>query len=151
MCELLLIAALFCGQDIGADTFGVHTFSKHGTEQFRRNYHDGSVTYHDYNNTNFGLYYIERRGFTIGAYRNSYWRNTVYAGWTWEGPTFGPVHTSLSAAFATGYSNRAGTGILRPIALPGARVDVLGVGVKLSGLPVGKESAFVHLSIEKKF
>ncbi len=44
-------------------------------------------------------------GFTLGAYRNSVDRDTVYAGWTWRtGHSVGPfTDLTLTAAAATGY------------------------------------------------
>ena len=36
------------------------------------------------NNHNPGIYIRTESGFSAGTYRNSYRRDTYYAGWTWE-------------------------------------------------------------------
>lgn len=52
-----------------------------------------------------GLYAVTPSGLTVGAYRNSVDRDTVYGGWTWRtGKSFGPItDLTLTLAAATGY------------------------------------------------
>lgn len=52
-----------------------------------------------------GVYVVAPGGPTLGAYRNSVNRDTVYAGWTWRtGRNLGPLtDITLTAAAATGY------------------------------------------------
>jgi hypothetical protein len=52
-----------------------------------------------------GLYMVTPDGLTVGAYRNSVNRDTVYGGWTWRtGQSLGVLtDITLTAAAATGY------------------------------------------------
>lgn len=52
-----------------------------------------------------GLYAVAPGGATVGAYRNSINRDTVYGGWTWRtGLNVGPLtDITLTLAAATGY------------------------------------------------
>jgi len=68
---------------------GIHTVSWHS----RRDYPAENILLfgrllhqrrEDFCQVNPGLYYRASSGFTVGAYRNSFCRGTVYAGWTWE-------------------------------------------------------------------
>lgn len=147
---LFALFLIVTGNPCKADTIGVHLFSRHGSETFERTYPTQPTQQIKYNNDNFGLYYIADNGFTAGGYKNSYYRNSFYLGWTWEFDKFYGVTPSITVAGVTGYDWCRGMGLIRPMVMPSARVDVLGLGVKLSGLPVGK-AGFMHLSIEKSF
>jgi hypothetical protein len=52
-----------------------------------------------------GLYAVTPSGLTLGAYRNSVDRDTVYGGWTWRtGRSVGPLtDITFTVAAATGY------------------------------------------------
>lgn len=143
-----LIAAALPAQ---ADTFGVHLFSRHEASTREATNPDGSTTDVPYQNRNFGLYYIADSGFTAGAYRNSYFEDTVYAGWTWHGPAFGPLRPSVTAVLATGYKVVHGVGALRPMVMPSVSVATpLGFSVRYFIGPA-KGGIFQHVSIERGF
>lgn len=57
-----------------------------------------------YNNFNPGVELRWSSGVTVGAFRNSLERDTVYAGWTW---TSGACAPALLIGVATGYRHRA--------------------------------------------
>ncbi len=94
---------------------------------------------------NGGLYLRQSSGLTVGAYRNSLRRATVYAGWTWS-DLAGPV--DLTVAAATGYR-------VAPL------VPMLAVSLELAprtwsqvprlSLSRGTDSWVAHLSIEARF
>lgn len=50
-----------------------------------------------------GIYARHESGFTVGAYRNSIGRESVYAGWTWETPD---RRFALTAGGVTGYERK---------------------------------------------
>lgn len=140
-------------------TFGVHLASTHIPAR------------PEYNNVNPGLYLRTAEGLTLGAYRNSYRRTSVYAGWTFER---GPFAFTVGAT--TGYRKRSwdqpcpdggGTssiqtcritegetnGYLAPILSPSVRLPaVAGFTPRLSYVPsIGAGSSVFHLSIEKEW
>lgn len=162
----LLLTA--CAAAASAGTIGLHTYSHHTSDTYERTeyrqvngrFADGarylqkySVTTHrEYNNQNFGMYYIADNGFTIGGYRNSYDKNTVYAGYTVNSDRYlgGYVSGSVSVALATGYRELASVGVLRPVVLPALRLHLGDAAIRLSGFPAGSKS-FMHLSAEVGF
>lgn len=81
-----------------------------------------------------GIYVMAPSGFTAGAYRNSYGRSSVYAGWTWSADRY---HVTLIGA--TGYR----TAPVVPLVAAGIKVG----DVRLSVLP-GRTAAF-NISVEQ--
>lgn len=149
--SIIIAAALFCGH-AAAQTFGVHTFSQHGHDSYTQFHgNDAPPEVVKFNEKNWGLYYINRDGWMIGGYRNSYYHNTFYAGYMWDGPTFGPIGTHIAGAIATGYSEVQGVGLLRPMLMPSLTLAApMGVSARWSVAPA-KGGLFMHLSFEKKF
>lgn len=134
-----------------AATIGIHTISKHGKEHFDRIYEGQVQERVKYNNKNFGMYFVADSGLTVGAYKNSYYHTTAYAGWTFYGPSVGPVGTGLTAILATGYSRNIGYGKLRPMAMPSVSMDLpAGMRVRYTAAPA-KKGFFQHLTIERGF
>jgi hypothetical protein len=148
MKHLFILAALLAGS-AHADTVGVHLVSRHATPNFERSWSDGTKTQVAYNNRNFGAYWAADSGALVGAYRNSYSRTTVYAGWTWDAPRIGPVTPAVSAVLATGYDNMRGHGKLRPMLMPSLRAPLGTVSVRWSVAPATKGGFFQHLSVER--
>lgn len=146
----VLISVVF-PRDCHADTIGLHTVSIHGKSQYDMTKDRGTARetkrYVDYNNVNPGLYYVHN-GWTAGFYRNSYDRNTVYAGYTFESDEYLRVRAVATVALATGYAVIRGVGDIRPMIVPGIAVRVTeSASVRLSGVPAGSHS-FAHLSLE---
>lgn len=143
-----------------ADTIGIHTVSVHGKSQYdmtkNRGQANESKRYVDYNNVNPGLYYVHN-GWTAGFYRNSYERNTVYGGYTFESQEYYRTRAVATVALATGYAVIRGVGDIRPMIVPGVAVRIACVQhdyterrcayARLSGVPAGQHS-FAHLSVE---
>ncbi len=150
MKSLVLTLAIFSAS-AHAQTIGLHLFSEHASDTYNQRYTDGSNTDLKYNEYNYGLYYINRDGWTVGAYRNSYRNHTVYAGYVWDGPRFGPVGTHIAGALATGYRNVEGVGVLRPMLMPSVTLGGrTGPVVRWQAAPT-KGGFFQHVSIEYRF
>lgn len=146
-----LILTALIATSAQAQTFGVHLFSEHSENTFERRYSNGVSRQVKYNERNWGAYYINRDGWMVGGYKNSYYRQTFYAGYMWDGPRFGPVGTHIAGAVATGYDWCPGTGKLRPMLMPSLTLATpLGVSLRYSAAPA-KGGVFSHLSIERKF
>jgi hypothetical protein len=138
-----------------AGTLGLHTWSEHGKATYQITHEGGAPEERKFNEDNFGLYYIGQDNWIVGAYKNSYYRNTVYAGYVIDGPTFRPlgvqVKPALAAALATGYRRLEGVGTLRVMLMPQVVVHTgYGTAVRYSLAP-GKRGMFQHLSIERSF
>jgi len=90
-CLLAVVAvtvmASCTAQPAVAGTLGLHIGSQH-------------IPNKDYNNFNPGAYYRTDEGWTVGGYRNSYKRSSVYGGHTWERGDYG-----LTAGAITGYND----------------------------------------------
>lgn len=115
---------------------GVHLLSAH-TQQ--RDYQ---------NNENLGIYAIYD-GWTMGTYRNTLRRTSVYAGYTWSAGPF-----SLTAGGVTGYKLDPSTGFgfsksnLSPMVAPSVKLGP----ARLWFIPsVGRTSSVLHFSLEKEF
>lgn len=111
-----------------------------------------------------GLYVRAPNGFTAGAYRNSFGKPSVYAGWTFstEDETF-----AVTVGAVTGYRRRIhvdhGPGTapyetdgraLEPVLVPSVRLPITDtIAVRLAYVPEPrKESTSVfHLAIETRF
>lgn len=130
---LVAAALLAAFRPADAQVLGLHTASRH------------LPTYEWQNNDNPGLYLRTASGFTIGAYRNTINRPTVYLGRTYQ-DVLGPF--DLTVAGATGYK----VSVVSPLVVASvelaprtwARVPRLSVAR-------GPDSWVVHLSIEGKF
>lgn len=140
---------------------GLHLGSHHWTDEPR-------------NNVNPGIYVRTPSGLIAGAYRNSYWRPTVYAGWSWQLAEARGWSLDLSIAAATGYQRASvidsdescvargfrpgcwlthgySSGKLAPLVAPSIATPTWnGLRLRLCGMPKlsGDDSAVVHLSIE---
>jgi len=112
-----------------ADTIGLHIGSHH-------------IPAKTYNNTNPGLYYRTDEGWTIGAYRNSLRKNSVYAGYTWK---FGAL--DVTTAGVTGYFHK-----VQPLLVPSLSLFTYqGVTPRIAYIPrVEKKigSHVLHLMVE---
>lgn len=155
MIAALLISASVAVPAARAGTIGVHTFSEHARAYFERTHEGALNSRHKFNESNFGAYYVTDNGWTIGTYRNSYYRQTFYAGYVVSGPTLlaaGPfsIRPDLSMALATGYKRVYGVGVLRPMLMPQIVIQsAYGPAIRYSVAP-GKEGVFQHLSVEVK-
>ena len=139
-----------------AQTVGVHTYTHHFDSHNRLN------------ERNWGLY-VRTDAWEAGAYRNSFRRNTVYAGKVWS---YGPVSLTLGAAY--GYQRKwrdcngadyghpeweecrkADTKVktaLMPFVAPSVAIPVGEYAVRLTAVPnLGEKPALVHLSFERTF
>lgn len=92
-----------------------------------------------FNNSNPGVYLRWDNGVTVGSYRNSEYRTSVYAGWTWANSACGPA---VTFGVITGYAK--GT---IPLIVPS--ICVLD-HVRVSFIPKiePKGSNVLHLSLE---
>jgi hypothetical protein len=110
---------------------GIHVGSRH--EPVRR------PNGQKFNNSNPGVYLRWDNGVTVGGYRNSEYRTSVYAGWTWASSACGPA---VTFGVITGYAK--GT---IPLIVPS--LCVLD-HVRLSFIPKiePKGSNVLHLSLE---
>lgn len=72
--------------------------------------------------------FAENWRYTVGGYRNSYWRNSYYAGAQWLPWRFGSIRIGAMAGGVTGYTNSVDPMILPTIAIEGKQFGVnLGV------------------------
>ena len=113
-----------------ADTVGLHVASAH-------------VPQRKFNNVNPGLYFRSDTGWTVGGYRNSLGRTSVYGGYTLE---YGLL--ALTAGAVTGYQDA-----LQPMLVPSLRLfSHEGVSARLAYIPrVEKRIAsdVWHLMVER--
>lgn len=134
----------------------------------------GSVHAHDgkgpagargWNNVNPGLYARWRGGFTVGAFRNSLYRNSVYAGWSFGAPT---ARFGLLVGMVSGYDRVTdGPGdysavrcsdtcrrvnldrVIAPMVVPSVRFGLTDrMAARLSVVASPGAPVAVHLSIE---
>jgi hypothetical protein len=145
------ILFLIFGPSAVAQTIGLHTISVHQKSTYdwcKYNSGGNRTCEKSYNNTNLGLYYIHESGATVGGYRNSYGKNTFYAGYTASTQDFHGLSAVATFALATGYSSLYSVGVLRPVIAPGLRFTMGSVAMRYTFVP-GKEG-FQHLSLEYK-
>jgi hypothetical protein len=122
-------------------TVGVHLASVHIPA------HD------DQNNRNLGAYVRSVDGWTLGGYRNTIRRNSLYAGKTERG-LLGPV--DVTAGIVSGYQKKDGKGHTRGALGPllafsyQVPVAVLGVKPRIVYVPghLVKAADLVHLAVE---
>lgn len=100
---------------------------------------------HGLNPSNPGLYYISTNGLTFGAYRNSYFKPSFYAGLTVETDS---RRFAVSLAVVTGYEhhNKPFKGPLTPFLNPSYRLPVGEYGALRFSLP---NFQGIHLSLER--
>lgn len=153
-----IAALLLAGTAQAQTTIGLHLVSAH-------------VPRHDYqHNFNPGIYVLTEDGLTLGVYRNTLNRASVYAGLTIEQGPF-----ALTLGVTTGYQKhwthvrctdpsmdkgsgcmeQVGTnnGVLSPFLTPSVRLPaVAGFTPRVSYIPgLGVNASVVHLSIERGF
>lgn len=150
--KYILAAVIAVASPVQADTIGVHVGSYH-------------FSGYKFNNFNPGVYWRGDSGFTLGGYRNSYKRNSLYAGWTFEDES---KRFSLTLGAVTGYTkivyhidprdNFADTKpkfswienkkVIRPLAAFSVKLTD---NIRLSYVPEAKHSvSLLHLSFETK-
>lgn len=90
----------------------------------------------------YGAYWVGDSGLTLGAFRNSYRRTSVYAAYSLHGDVFG-----IAAGVASGY------GKPRLMVMPSARLRLSdGFALRIGYVPRVKRdaSAVLHLMVEKE-
>lgn len=117
----------------GQTVVGVHLVSHH------------IPTRSDQNNLNLGAYVRTENGITLGAYRNTLSRTSVYAGLTLERGPF-----ALTAGAVTGYrKDDRGRGFSKSALTPMLAPSVRWGSARLSFIPgVGVSPSVLHLSLE---
>lgn len=153
-----------------ADVIGVHLVSYHSTSTYTSSHTERQThcrqtahyracasgdrrvyTEHRYNNFNPGMYWRDDSGMTVGFFKNSYGRMSVYGGWALESPQWHDLSASVTLAVATGYKGRAGSGALRPMLMPALAWEYSkGSSVRLVGGPTKDGGALFHLTLERK-
>ena len=91
----------------------------------------------------YGAYWVGDSGLTLGAFRNSYRRTSIYAAYTLQGDVFG-----VTAGVASGY------GKPRLMVMPTARLRLGGgAALRIGYVPRVKRdaSAVVHLMAEQEY
>jgi len=100
---------------------------------------------HDLNAVNPGVYVRHESGATAGTFRNSYRRQSAYAGWTFETPGRG---LALTVGAITGYPAAK----VMPMVAPSARLPLSSSGaLRLAYIPKPLKSGTasgLHLSVE---
>lgn len=81
--------------------------SKHLTDNYLN-----KATGQGYNENNYGIGYRSETGYTIGIYKNSIRKDSVYVGREFQWQVAGPVHVGLMVGAVSGYQN------VMPIVLP---------------------------------
>lgn len=102
-----------------------------------------------YNGVNPGLYALWPNGVAVGAFHNSYRRNSVYAGWLWSIDKEKRFGVLLGAA--TGYGDTSEKMLLAPIIAPSVRWELKrGTFARVSLFPDPRQGAVqvLHLSFE---
>jgi hypothetical protein len=143
--RLILALAVAVCAPVQADIIGAHLHSRHESETHVVTAPDGTTFTQRYNNQNRGIYYMHNSGLTAGFYRNSYNRDTFYAGYTWQGPTWGPLRPAVSLTGATGYSQVHDVGKIRLQVMPSVQI----FGFLRYAVAPAKGGVLQHISIEK--
>ncbi len=129
MKTIFVLLALFVGA-ANAQTFGLHLVSGHA--------HGG------YNNVNPGVYVRLDNGATLGTFRNSHSRQSVYAGYTVE-KSWNGFSAALTVGGITGYKEAS----VMVLAVPS--VAYSGVRLGIIPRPMKGGSAALHLMVEKHY
>jgi hypothetical protein len=117
------------------ETVGLHTVSVHSAP--------------GYNGTNPGLYLLWPNGVAVGAFHNSYRRNSAYVGWLWRIDDANRFGVLLGAA--TGYGSTRENMPVAPLLVPSIRWALgNGMSTRLSLFPDPRQGAVqvLHLSFE---
>jgi hypothetical protein len=98
-----------------------------------------------YNNTNPGAYVRLDSGATLGAYRNSFRRTTVYLGKTWETEGQG-LRLAVTAGACTGYDKPV-------LVVPSMSAPVGPARLRIAFIPKVEKggAAVVHAAVETTF
>jgi hypothetical protein len=142
---VLLLAAIAASSQ--AQTVGVHLVSHHMPQHF-------------YTNANPGLYYRDASGWTVGAFRNSERKVSVYGGYTFY-TDFHGWQPALTVGVIHGYRSRgcyhSNEGKCETLTLPFvfpsiATPDVDGWRLRLGYKPKARDKAshVLHLMVEKE-
>jgi hypothetical protein len=116
-------------------TVGLHTLSAHSAS--------------GYNGVNPGLYALWPNGAALGAYHNSYRRNSTYVGWLWQIDRANRFGVLLGGA--TGYGSTTERMPIAPLVVPSVRWEPSrGMYARLSFFPDPRKGAVqvLHLSFE---
>lgn len=146
MKKLCLIAALFWST-AQAQTVGVHLVSYHTPQ-------------HWYTNVNPGLYYRAANNWTVGAFRNSERKASVYGGYTFE-TDFRGWRPAVTVGVIHGYRSRgcysSNEGVCKTLTLPFVfpsigTPDVDGWRLRLGYKPKARDKSahVLHLMVEKE-
>jgi hypothetical protein len=130
--ELLLVAVGPCTL-ARAQAVGLHLGSIHERAGF--------------NNVNPGAYVRDAEGWTVGVYRNSVRRVSLYGGRTWESPAWHGLSAAVTVGVVTGYTDTV-TALLVPSVVFTAHRTALRVGI-VPRPPTDGGSAALHLMIER--
>lgn len=135
----LALAMILAQERCAAETVvGAHLGSHHWSDAPR-------------NNVNPGAYVRLESGLTVGAYRNSFYRPTLYVGMSWAIPGT-PI--DVTAALATGYDGHPYSSPVTVLLVPSIASPWLGDWrVRLSAVPrlSRNQDGIAHLSIESRF
>lgn len=169
MTRLQATAAILCGLVCGGaqaldlpDVVGLHLVSVHSDSG------KAAAGSRGWNNANPGIYARWDNGFTLGGYRNSLFRDSYYAGWTF---TDRADRFALTAGVVTGYDKvTSGPGdrqevrcadtcrtvnlknVVLPMLVPSVRLPLTQkVSVRLALLLAPRQPAALHLAIEGRF
>lgn len=126
MKNLILVAALLLGANTGAfaGTLGFHLGSYHWPQS-------------NFNNLNLGAYYRTDEGWMVGAYRNSWYKPSVYVA---RVVRVGPIDVALGGT--TGYATT-----IAPLVVPSYRFEN---GLRVAFVPkYNLNNAAVHFMWER--
>lgn len=160
-----LLAMLACSAAAALplpDVVGLHLYSLHA-ESGR-----SAPGSRGWNNANFGIYARWKSGLTIGAYRNSLFRDSAYAGWTFHDDA---DRFAVTVGVVSGYDKTVtGRGdrqavrcadtcrtvnlksVYLPLLAPSVRIGLTDrASLRLTLLAAPKHPPAVHLSIEGRF
>lgn len=97
---ILVVAGLLCSTYARAETtVGVHILTHHFKEKGKKHWTDPQE---HFNNYNYGLYVVHN-GWTAGAFHNSDYRASVYAGYTYQTQQWNRLSAGLTVGLITGY------------------------------------------------
>lgn len=144
----LMATGVAQAETIKQNIVGIHTISRHHDSGFVENGVEKK-----YNEVNPGVYFMHSSGATFGAYRNSYYKNALYAGWTFNVANLGDFKLDVSTILVTGYQGYSSSSYLKPAILPSiVSPEFHGVRFRVIAIPnVGETAGFFHLMIEKRF
>ena len=111
--------------------------------------HSGDKQYNETNNgIGFRIDSGDWKGWVVGTFRNSLWRQTFYAGKEWQRHVAGPLSVGLFAGAATGYNY-----VVIPAALPEVilRFDVLELAMLVQPLNLKDSPSFAALQVRLRF